>query len=128
MGGVARRSMAEAGLGASDFGLLEALLHLGPLSPSALAEKVRLTSGTITAALDRLESRGLIERALSTDDRRARIIDLTEHGREVIQPAYEAHARDLQRVIGRALTAPERSQLFALLRQVQHSAEEELSS
>jgi MarR family 2-MHQ and catechol resistance regulon transcriptional repressor len=128
MGGVARRSMAEAGLGASDFGLLEALLHLGPLSPSALAEKVRLTSGTVTAALDRLESRGLIERALSTDDRRARIIDLTEHGREVIQPAYEAHARDLQRVIGRALTAPERSQLFALLRQVQHSAEEELSS
>ena len=125
---VARQSMSDVGLGFSDFATLEALLHLGPLSPSALAEKIGLTSGSMTTALDRLERRGLVVRAVAESDRRGRVVELTAEGRSVIGPAYETHARDIDRVIGQALTAEERLQLFALLRKVQHAAEEGVSS
>ena len=122
---VARKSMSAAGLGFSDFVLLEALLHVGPLTPGALAEKVGLTSGSITAALDRLELRGLVERELNPDDQRSRIVMLTDTGRAVIEPAYEAHAADIERLFASTLTAEQRRDLFALLREVRKAARDE---
>jgi len=122
---VARKSMDDAGLGFSDFTLLEALLHLGPQTPSALAEKVGLTSGSITAALDRLEMRGLVARAVNTSDLRSRIVELTDAGRELIEPAYERHAADIEALVGRALTAEQRRELFDLLQALRKTAREE---
>jgi len=128
MNRVAQQSMAEVGLGLSDFGVLEVLLHLGPSSPSVLAEKIGLTSGSTTSALDRLELRGLLRRDPGDSDRRGRVVSLTGEGRAVIGPAYEVHAQDIARVMDDALTPKERTQLFALLRKVQHSAEKELTA
>ncbi|MDR3687129.1 MAG: MarR family transcriptional regulator [Coriobacteriia bacterium] len=121
---VAARSMANAGLGFSDFTLLEVLLHIGPLTPSALAEKLGLTSGSITAALDRLESRGLIGRGVNPADQRSRIIELTDAGRALIGPAYTAHAADIEALVRRALTAEQRRELFGLLGAVRKTARE----
>src|ERR1700761_5581142 len=53
----------------SDFGVLEALLHKGPLPIKTLGEKVLLTSGSITSAIDRLEQRGWVERSTDGNDR-----------------------------------------------------------
>jgi len=122
---VATRSMRNAGLGFSDFAMLEALLHLGPLTPSALAEKTGLTSGSITAALDRLEARELIGRGTNPADQRSRIVELSDAGRALIEPAYAAHAADIQALVSRALTAEQRRELFELLGALRKTAREE---
>jgi MarR family 2-MHQ and catechol resistance regulon transcriptional repressor len=122
---VARASMQEAGLGFSDFVLLETLLHLGELTPGAIGGKVGLTSGSITAALDRLETRGLIARKVNPDDQRSRVVCLTQAGRAVIAPAYQAHAADIERLMSSALSTEQRGELFVLLQAVRSAARQQ---
>src|ERR1700730_17494677 len=74
---LAEQSIAHTGLCLTDFAALEALLHKGPLPSSQIQEKVRLASGSMTAAVDRLEKLGLILRKSSPTDRRARVLELT---------------------------------------------------
>src|SRR5205807_4316051 len=81
----AHRSVRATGLCLSDFGVLEALLHKGPLPVSALGKKVLLTSGSMTAAVDRLERRGWVERRFTASDRRSRIVCLTAQGAKLIR-------------------------------------------
>src|ERR1700730_18256026 len=67
---LAEQSIANTGLCLTDFAALEALLHKGPLTISQIQEKVRLASGSMTAAVDRLEKLGLILRQSSPNERR----------------------------------------------------------
>ena len=122
---VARKSTSGIGMCHSDFVLLQDLLHAGAQTPGAIGAKVGLTSGSVTAALDRLEHRGFITREPNPDDQRSRIVALTEAGRAFIVPAYQAHARDLERVFADALTQEERAGLFELLGRVRRSARED---
>jgi len=62
----------------SDFAVLEALLHKGPLPVNEIGKKVLLTSGSITVAVDRLETKGLVERRAHGTDRQARMVHLTK--------------------------------------------------
>src|ERR1700682_16772 len=70
----ALRSVAALGLGLSEFAVLEVLLHKGPQPVNVIGKKVLLTSGSITAAVDRLESRKLLRRSGDPGDRRSRIV------------------------------------------------------
>src|SRR5690242_16128570 len=74
------RSIEATGLCMSDFLTLEVLLHKGPQPVNVIGEKVQLTSGSITTAVDRLEQKGLVERQLSESDRRIRVVHLTSEG------------------------------------------------
>ena len=69
----ATRHIHSLGIGLSDFGILEVLLHKGPLPVNTIGTRMRLTSGSITAAVDRLEQKGLVERRHDPTDRRARM-------------------------------------------------------
>jgi MarR family transcriptional regulator, 2-MHQ and catechol-resistance regulon repressor len=117
------QSIAETGLCASDFGILEALLHKGPLPVNVLGRKLLLTTGSITTAVDRLVSRGLVERKKHATDRRVRLVDLTAQGRLLIEPAFAQHAADLEQLVA-VLTPAERSTLVALLRKLGTAAEQ----
>ena len=66
------QSIEATGLCASDFGLLEALLHKGPLPVNEIGRRILLESASITAAVDRLERRRLVVRKADPDDRRVR--------------------------------------------------------
>src|SRR5260370_35683568 len=68
------RSIAGLNMGLSDFGVLEALLHKGPLPIKDLGAKVLLTSGPITTAVDRLEESGPVERGTVANDRRTQAV------------------------------------------------------
>src|SRR5467141_1263422 len=59
----AQRSIAAHDIGLSDFAILEALLHKGPMLVNEIGRRIQLTSGSITTAIDRLEARGLVERS-----------------------------------------------------------------
>lgn len=113
----ARRSVEGLGLCLSDFGILEALLHAGPLPVNALGKKILISSGSITTAVDRLEREGLVERKSAPDDRRARIAHLTDKGAALIEELFAAHARDMEQAFA-VLTDTEQKTLAVLLRKL----------
>src|SRR3954463_7149897 len=84
----AERSIEHLEMCGSDFAVLEALLHKGPLPVNEIGKKILLTSGSITVAVDRLETKGLVERRAHGTDRRARIVHLTTEGRKLITRIY----------------------------------------
>src|SRR5438067_9211362 len=118
----AEKSITELAVCGSDFGVLEALLHKGPLPVNEIGKKILLTSGSITVAVDRLEKRGLVERHAHGTDRRARIVHLTKEGRRLITRAYAQHAADLERLASASLTATERATLIRLLKKIGYKA------
>jgi MarR family 2-MHQ and catechol resistance regulon transcriptional repressor len=111
MAAYAERSVTAQGLCLSDFMVLEALLHKGPLTISAIGEKVLLASASMTSAIDRLETRALVQRESSSADRRLRIVALTREGKDLIDKLYAQHEQDLE-VITAEFSGAERRDLY----------------
>jgi len=107
----------ETGLGLSDFGVLELLLHKGPLPVNALGPLVDLTPGSISIAVDRLVAKGLVSRVESAEDRRVRIVSLTAQGKDLIVAAFRKHSGQMKRVFSE-LSAEELRSLEASLKKV----------
>ena len=114
---IAERSIAEARLGLSDFAALEALLHKGPLTITEIQAKVPLASGSMTAAVDRLERKGLVNRRAAPSDRRAKVLELTPEGKRVVEAAFRRHAVELEAVMA-ILSGTEKRQLYGLLKKL----------
>jgi len=122
---LAERSIANTGLCLTDFVALEALLHKGPLTISQIQEKVRLASGSMTAAVDRLEKLELVVRKSSPSDRRARVVELTAQGRRLAASSFGRHAKDLEALMS-ALSGKEMEQLYGSLKKLGLLAAEKL--
>ena len=118
----AQNSVSHLEMCGSDFAVLEALLHKGPLPVNEIGKKVLLTSGSITVAVDRLEDRGLVERRAHGTDRRARVVHLTKEGRKLIARAFERHAADMEQLASSSLTVTERRTLIRLLKKIGYEA------
>jgi MarR family transcriptional regulator, 2-MHQ and catechol-resistance regulon repressor len=118
----AMRSIEPSGLGLSDFAVLEVLLNKGPQRVNDIGRRVDLTSGSITTAIDRLESRGLVSRGLDDEDRRSRIVRLTRSGRERISEVFAQHAAALD-LASSGLSKSERKSLIDLLKKLGVAAE-----
>ncbi len=118
----AEKSITDLEMCGSDFAVLEALLHKGPLPVNEIGKKILLTSGSITVAVDRLEKRELVERRAHGTDRRARIVHLTKDGKKLITRAYTQHAADLERLVSASLTPKERAALIRLLKKIGYQA------
>src|SRR6202046_2387348 len=88
----------ETGLGLSDFGVLEILLHKGPLPVNTIGPIVDLTPGSISTAVDRLVAKGLVSRVESAEDRRVRIVALTPRGKDLIVTAFRKHSGQMKEV------------------------------
>ncbi len=110
-------SIAGLGLGLSDFAVLEILLHKGPEPVNVIGKKVLLSSGSITAAIDRLESKKLVQRTADPDDLRTRIVELTATGRRLIEEAFAQHEIDMEETLA-VLEPAERAELVRLLKKV----------
>lgn len=120
---VDRRSIQGLGIGCfSDFVLMEALLHKGPQTVSALGTKAGLTSGSVTTAVQRLEKHGWVERESSPSDGRSSMIALSAAGKETIAEAFAVHCRQLDKVFA-PLGKAERDELVRLLKKVGRTAE-----
>src|SRR5438132_12190574 len=101
-------NIASLGLGLSDFAVLEVLLHKGPTPVNAIGSRIRLTSGSISVAIDRLEAKRLVERRNDPADRRSHVVHLTPEGRKLIQCAFAAHAAAMEEATS-ALSLKERA-------------------
>lgn len=113
----------RVGLTRGQFGVLEALHHLGPMMQSTLADKLLSSSSNISVVIDNLEKRELVERRPSPEDRRRRVAHLTEKGEELIQEIFPKHVERIARVM-EGLTEEEQRQLGRLCRKLGRHAEE----
>jgi MarR family 2-MHQ and catechol resistance regulon transcriptional repressor len=107
----------EYDLTVPQFGALEALYHLGPLSLGELADKLLVTGGNVTYVMDRLEAQGLVSRYRSEDDRRVVRAKLTEEGRALVARVFPAHAAYIEHLC-RHLSDEEQQELRRLLKQL----------
>src|SRR5256884_3924052 len=115
-------NLGRTGLGDSDFRVLEALLHKGPLPVNTIGPKVWLTPGSISVAVDRLEKAALVKRK-NTDDRRVRLVELTAKGRALIGKTFREHAAAMEEAAG-VLSKEERQTLLRLLKKLGKGGEE----
>src|SRR3954469_10218090 len=120
---LAIRSIESSGMGLSDFAVLEMLLHKGPHPVNEIGRRIELTSGAITTAVDRLETRGLVTREAHASDRRARIVRLTAAGQEKAAKIFAVH-KEAMDLVASGLSKSERATLIGLLRKLGTSAGE----
>ena len=113
----AQASIKRINLCDSDFRVLEALLHKVSLHVNIIGQMVDLTTGSITSAVDRLESRWLVVRKHHPTDRRIRIVDLTNKGRQLIDKAFAQHRIDMEKAVAN-LSRAERGMLVDLLKRL----------
>lgn len=110
---VERRTLChlnEINLTASQFGVLEALYHLGPMCQKEVAGKVLKSTGNITTVIDNMEKRKLVERRRSTEDRRYIQLHITAAGRKLIEGFFPGHMQRLVQCFS-VLTSAERREL-----------------
>ena len=123
----AENSVSQSEMCGSDFAVLEALLHKGPLPVNEIGKKVLLTSGSITTAVDRLEKKGLVQRRAHGTDRRAKIVHLTKEDKTLITKVYNDHAIDMEQLAAASLTKKDRETLIRLLKQIGFEAVERIN-
>ena len=109
--------IAEYELTTPQFGVLEALYHLGPLSLGELADKLLVTGGNVTYVMDRLEEQGLVYRDRSQEDRRVIQAKLTPEGRALIGEVFPDHAAFVRDMVAH-LEPRERRELRTLLKKL----------
>jgi len=109
--------VAEYDLTAPQFGVLEALYHVGPLSLGELAEKLLVTGGNVTYVMDRLEAQDLVVRKRSGDDRRVVKAHLTTKGRATIEAVFPGHVDFVHGLVA-GLGAEDQEALRGLLKRL----------
>ncbi|MFI5362336.1 MAG: MarR family winged helix-turn-helix transcriptional regulator [Elusimicrobiota bacterium] len=113
--------IASAGLTEGQFGVLEALYHLGPLCAAELAKKVLRSRGNLTLVIANLERGGLAARTTRAEDRRYRTVELTAKGRRLVKGLFPRHARLVAGTMG-ALAPAEQEELRRLCRKLGRAA------
>jgi MarR family transcriptional regulator, 2-MHQ and catechol-resistance regulon repressor len=121
----AEMSLSGTGLCDSDFRVLEALLHKGPLPVNTIGPKVWLTTGSISIAVDRLVKKSLVSRKNDPDDRRVRRVELTGKGRALISKIFEEHAATMEQAAS-VLSKQDRLVLLGLLKTLGKAATQTL--
>jgi MarR family 2-MHQ and catechol resistance regulon transcriptional repressor len=115
----ASRQLADTRLTLTQFAVLEALYHLGPMSLSEIARKVLTTGGNLTMVAGNLEKHGLVSRKCSEKDARVYVLSLTAKGQKLIGDIFPKHAAAITQQI-QALTAEEQERLAELCRRLEH--------
>jgi MarR family 2-MHQ and catechol resistance regulon transcriptional repressor len=100
----------DYGITESQFAVLEALHHLGPLSQGQLCQKILRSGSNVTTVVDNLERNELVRRDRDKEDRRIQIVTLTQRGRDVISAAFPEHVARVTEIMA-ALTSAEQIEL-----------------
>jgi MarR family transcriptional regulator, 2-MHQ and catechol-resistance regulon repressor len=113
----AMRSLAGEDVTPTQFAVLEALYHVGPMCLSELARKILKTGGNLTMVMRNLQRRGLVVRHTNADDRRFVSVAISDKGRALITRIFPGHAARIAELMGR-LTGAQQDTLGELCRQL----------
>lgn len=113
----ATRDMRCYGLNPTEFGILELLYHKGPRPLQQIGEKILISSGNITYAIDKLEQKQLLTRRHAPHDRRVIFAELTDKGRTLLAEIFPQHVQALHKAMS-GLTTDEQKQAIVLLKKL----------
>jgi len=105
----------------SQFGILEALYHLGPMSQKELALKILKSAGNMTTVINNLEKENLVCREVLAFDKRSYVVSLTDKGRQLIASLFPDHAEIIHKRFS-VLSTKEKRQLGELLKKLSLNA------
>lgn len=111
------RHLRDYKLSISQFGVLEALYHLGPLCQKDIGDKILKTSGNITMVIDNLEKRKLAIREKDAEDRRRIVVKLTKAGHDLIVEIFPNHSKIAHNIFS-VLATREQHNLGLLLKKL----------
>ena len=117
-----REQVESHGLSYTEFGVLEVLLHRGPLPIGEIGDRILLTSGSMTYVINKLEKRELIFRRECASDRRVIYAELTRAGKDLIRRVFSEHESLLSDLSG-GLTVAELEDAIRLIKQLGIHAE-----
>lgn len=117
------RALQGSGVTPGQLGVLEALLHLGPMHACELGEKLLRSNANMTTVLDNLEKAGHVTRERSREDRRFVRVSLTPEGRRRIETVFPAHAAEITEALA-GLTDAEQEELARLCKKLGRAAGE----
>lgn len=101
----------------SQFGILEALFHLGPMSQKELGKKILKSPGNLTTVINNLLKNNLIHRVTNENDKRFYTIDLSPSGKALIEDIFPDHAYNIEQRFS-ILSHDEQKTLGSLLRKL----------
>lgn len=101
------------------FGILESLYHLGSLTVTQVTTLTLSTPGNITVVIKNLQAKGLIQTLPSVEDRRIKILSITEEGSALIASIFQTHVDNLTGWYDKALSEEEIQTLSHLLRKLE---------
>ena len=116
-----RAHLAASGLALTEFGVLEALYHKGPLRLGEIRDRILVTGASTTYVVKKLEERGLMRRKACAEDSRVALGELTAKGRALMDEVFPVHVELLQRATA-ALTVPQKREVIRLLRTLSEHA------
>jgi len=116
-GRLTAKDIDQYGLTQPQFGVLEMLGHLGPLTIGDIGKRMLVTAGCITVILDNLEKDGLVERIRSGEDRRVINVQLTAKGQATFKRIFRKHAKRVTELAS-VLKEEEQAQLSDLLKKL----------
>jgi MarR family 2-MHQ and catechol resistance regulon transcriptional repressor len=111
----------DFGLTESQFAIIEAVYHLGPLPQGELCRKILRSGSNVTTVVDNLERDGLVRRERDASDRRIQIVSLTQQGRELLDRALPIHVQRIRALMG-VLDSNELRELGRLCRKLGRAA------
>src|SRR3954451_4071814 len=115
-----REAFTAQGIESWEFDVLAALRRAGApyeLSPGRLLRETLVTSGTMTNRVDRLATRGFVERYPDPEDRRGVLVRLTPEGKDAVDGAFTS-LLEAERALLTDLTARQQGELADLLRKL----------
>src|SRR5215467_1791534 len=113
-------------LNPTEFAILEALYHKGPLPLQQIGEKILISSGNITYAVDKLEQKQLLIRKPAAHDRRVIFAELTPQGQELLATLFPQHAEAIRTAVS-GLSPEEQTLAIQLLRKLGLAAQDRYS-
>ncbi len=119
--------LAAEGLTPTQLGVLEAVMHLGPLTQRELGRKVLTSAGNLSDVVDKLVRRGLVRRVRDPNDRRLARVELTDAGAALIGRVFPAHAADIAEAMA-GLDQGDLEVLGGLLRRLGKAAAEQTAA
>jgi MarR family transcriptional regulator, 2-MHQ and catechol-resistance regulon repressor len=117
MSSLADRNIHGFGLTTPQFGALECLGHLGPMTIGTLCRKMLVSGGNMTVVVDNLEKEGLVERVRDTEDRRKVSVRLTHKGEKLFRNIFIEHAKHITGLAS-VLSPSEQEELARLLKKL----------
>ncbi|MFW5794427.1 MAG: MarR family winged helix-turn-helix transcriptional regulator [Bacillota bacterium] len=112
-----QKDVKNYGLNVTEFGVLEALYHLGDLPIKKLMEKVLITNSSLSYVIEQLDKKNYLKKQKSEEDKRSYILCLTKTGKNLMEKAYQKHEKNMREII-EELSLEEEKKLQNLLKKI----------